>query len=475
MSKPKTYTLPELFSSTLLGFTFEFYSSKAVNFIIEELSKITIKNIILTNFDSYNPSYGDAILFKEYEGSKPKYSLKLSQQRYDSIMPIVKEVLKWISNTSECKNDTLLRVNLSFDHNHLKTINSISNMNTQKLLLKIDEDYIYERFPEQKNSAYCMSVNNVTPLSEISYTSDLVKNINYIIGIPTKNYYGINLSDYSRGIIEFNYIGGIDYSEKEKEILEVIQYYIIKTYQSLNEADMSNEEYNKLRKLTDNYYKIQEIYYDSNKFNEIFPEINLFVDLRKDSQIIKSYWTKIRNMLFEAIINNNFKKGDFNYDTQYSSFQIRNAELKCTNLKNFDIVKCDISGVTEKCNFVSCEITNARIYQSVIVNNSEVKDSYLKNVLIEHKNIIDNCFIDNNYELINCTVKNSIIKFASLGQTVNIDDNSIIIDRQDKIEQNNSGIEIEEIRDYKWIKNLTGKKSEQHTMGNEFIQKRRNY
>ena len=244
---------------------------------------------------------------------------------------------------------------------------------------------------------------------------------------------------------------------------------------SLNESNISNEEYNKLRKLTDNYYKIQEIYYDSNKFNEIFPEINLFVDLRKDSQVIKSYWTKIRNMLFEAIINNNFKKGDFNYDTQYSSFQIRNAELKCTNLKNFDIVKCNVSGVTEKCNFISCEITNARIYQSVIVNNSEVKDSYLKNISVEHKNIIDNCFIDNNYELINCTIKNSIIKFASLGQTVNIDDNTIIIDRQDKIEQNNSGIEIEEIRDYKWIANLTGKKSYDHTMANEFIQKRRNY
>ena len=73
------------------------------------------------------------------------------------------------------------------------------------------------------------------PISEALYTPDLIKNVNYIIGTPKGKHWAINFEEFSRGILEFNYIGGVDYAEKQKEIMEVLEYYVIKTYQSFNE------------------------------------------------------------------------------------------------------------------------------------------------------------------------------------------------------------------------------------------------
>jgi len=472
MNHPKKYNLPEVFNNVSLGFTFEFYSSKATDFIVENLGDLTTKNIILTNGNSYEPTFGNAVLIKEYEGQKPRYSFRLAQQRYDSIIPLMREVLGWISETSQCTHDTVMRVNMSFDHRHLQTLNTLSKMNPQKLILKMDEEFIYERFPEQEFSPYSMSIKQLLPISEAVYVPDLIKNVNYVIGIPKTSYYGINFEDYTKGILEFNYIGGDDYASKVKEILEVVQYFVIKTYQSLNENDYTKEEVRELKKLTEEFYKIQEAYYEPEKFNELFKDIKVAVDLRRDSQLIKAYWHKIRNTLFETVINNKMRTGQFNFDTQYGVYQLRKAEITCTNIDGFDLVLCEASGVMKNCNFISCEVNNARIYNSKVVKGTTINDSYLQKVTVDKENILEHCFVENNHEMLNCNIKDSVIKFAGIGKSAKLDEGTVIIDREDKIRPEAIGVEVEEIRDYKWFKDLLGKKPEDHTFGNEYIKKR---
>jgi hypothetical protein len=53
-------------------------------------------------------------------------------------------------------------------------LQSVSNMDTSKLILKINEDYIYEKFPKQKSSPYSISVKKLLPLTENIYSIDLV-------------------------------------------------------------------------------------------------------------------------------------------------------------------------------------------------------------------------------------------------------------------------------------------------------------
>jgi hypothetical protein len=470
MNRAKNYSLPEVFNNVSLGFTFEFYSSKATPFIVENLANLTMKNVILTNGMKYEPSYSQAILIKEYEGKKPRYSFTMAQQRYESIIPLMKEVLGWISETSQTTHDTVMRVNMSFDHKHLHTLNTISKMNPQKLILKIDEDYIYDRFPDQQFSPYSISIKQMLPISEAVYTPDLIKNVNYIIGVPKNSYYGINFKEFTRGILEFNYIGGMDYPEKQKEILEIIQYYVIKTYQSLNENEFSKEEIKELKELTEEFNKIQEAYYEPVKFRKLFENIKVMVDLKPDEQIIKSYWPQIRNTLFETVINQKLREGEFNYDTTYGVYQLRKANIECTNLKGFDLVLCEASGIMRDCNFISCEVDNARIYNSKVVKGTEIRDSYLNKVTVDKQNVLDGCFVENQKELLNCDIKESIIKFAGIGDSARLDESTVIID--DQVDYKPAvGIEVEEIRDYKWFKDLLGKKSEDHTFGNEYKKK----
>ncbi len=452
--KPKSYTLPEIFSSVSLGFTFEFYSSKDTNFIIENLSNITLKNVLLTNSVHSEPTYGNSILVKEYEGKKPRYSFKLAQQKFDSVIPLIKGVLGWINETSQCTLDTIMRTTLSFDHKHLQTLQSVSNMDTSKLILKINEDYIYDKFPKQKNSPYSISVKKLLPLTENIYSIDLVKNVNFIVGRPKEKYYGINFSNYTNGYLEFNYIGGEDYAENQKSILEILEYYVIKTYQSLNESEYADDEIYQLRVLTNNFYKIQEAYYEPEQFNKLYPNIKIGIDMRRDSQMIKTFWPKIKNSLFELVINNNLEKGEFNYDAEIGVYQLRNAKLNCTNITNFDLVKCELEGIIKNSNLISCNVNNARIYNSKIVKGNKINDSYLFQIAADSENLIENCFIENNHELLNCNIKQSIIKFAGIGKKAKLDENTTIIDNQEFSPKIDLGIQVEEIRDYRYLKNM---------------------
>ena len=471
MNKPKKYTLPEVFGATSIGFVFEFYSSKQTNFIVENLGKRTMKDVVTTNDITYEPSPGRAILLKEYEGKKPRYSFKLPRQKFSLAIPLMKEVLSWLSETSDCTFDTVMRVNMSFDHHHLRTLRDISNMSPNMLILKIDEEYIFDRFPNQEDSPYAMSIKTLMPMSEAVYTHDILKNVNYIIGTPKGKHFGIDFTNYTRGILEFNYIGGVEYSEKQKEIMELIEYYVIKTYQSLNETEYSKSEHSELKFMTNQFYKIHEAYYDPEKFQELFPEIKLAVNMRRDSQLLKTYWPKIRNTVFETVINNNLREGEFNYDSDISVYQLRGADINCTTLKEFDLVKCNITGIVENCNLIVCEVNNARLLDSKVVKGTNISNSYLRGVTVEEQNELENCFVENNYEVLNCTIRNSIIKFAGLGIKSRLEEGTVFIDREENIQKPMAvGIETKETRDYKWVKNLLGPKVDKG-FGNEYIKK----
>ena len=69
-------------------------------------------------------------------------------------------------------------------------------------------------------------------------------------------------------------------------------------------------------------------------------------------------------------------------------------------------------------------------------------------------------------------LKESIIKFAGLGKSARIDEGTVIIGKEEKPKIEAVGVEIEEMRDFNWMKNLTGKKSDEHVFGNEYIKKR---
>jgi len=455
MNNPKSYSLLEVFNHVNIGFVFEFYSSKGTSFIVKELGNKTIKNIMLTNNIDSVPSFANAVLVKEYEGDKPRYSFKLAQQNFHSATPIVKNVLEWISQTSECTNDTRMKVYLSFDNKHLNTLESISLMDTAKLILKFDESYIYSRFPQQKSSPYSLSIKSLSRINENIYSSSIIKGKNSIIRIPINEYDGINFKDYTTGVLEFNYIGGANYSEKDTEIMEILEFYVIKTFQSLNEQYYTREELTELNDLAEGYIKHQDHFQNIESFTANHPDIKVSVNLNTSEQAIKTFWPTIKKQLFEMVVNNSFSKGEFNYDSDTTKCQIRNAHLNGTSIKNMDLVECTVSGVLENCYLYTCKISNSRIYSSKIIKENSITNSYIKNAVIDSNNLIDQCVVDNLNEMINCVIRKSLIKFAGIGSLAKLDESSTIVELKEYMPSVTNGVEVEEIRDYKWISKMS--------------------
>lgn len=465
MRQPKSYSLQEVLNFSDVGLIFQFYSTKESNFIVSQLMDRISKNIILTNEKRYYPTYSNAILIKEYEAKKSRYQLHIAQQNYHSIIPILESVSEWMSENVETSHDTHLKMSLSFNHKHLDTLSTISVMDPVRLVLKFDENFVYSRFPDQKYSPYALSIKSLTPVSTYINEKEISKNINNIVTLPAAEYYGINFSNYTRGILECNYIGGKNYPQKINETKDILEYFIVKAYQSLNEESYDSFEINEMKRLTENFGKIQMSYIDPEIFLKEFTELKVYVDLKTSNQMLKTYWNVIRKPLFEMILNGNLRKGQFNYDSQIGRFQLRRGYIGGTLLKNLDFVKCEITGVMENCAFQNCNVVNSRIYNSRFIEGNKIINSYLEGASVNKQNEINNCYVVNNEEVVNCPVKNSVIKFATPGRDITLDESSTLIVEKQPLPQKTDAVQVEEIRDYSWIKNMN-KKSDDIGFGN---------
>lgn len=454
MLKPKSYSVLEVLNFSHVGMIFEFYTTKESKLVIDALGSRSGKNIVLTNEKSFKPSYSSALLIKEYDAAKSRYKFHLAPQDYHSIMPIVEEVSKWISENCETTYDTQLKISLSFNHRHLETLSSIAQMNPTRLVLKFDENFVYERFPDQKGSPYALSIKNLAPIVSYINEAEIDQNIKYLLTTPHAEFYGIDFSDYTKGILECNYIGGVDYTSKLKEIKDVLEYFIIKTFQSINEEEISDFESFEMKRLTEGFSKIQMSYYDPDVFLKEFQKLKVYVDLKTSNQTLKTYWNVLRKPLFEMIVNGGLREGIFNYDTQLGRFQLKNGTVSGTATKNMDMVKCTISGVFENCDFLSCDITKARIVNSKFIRNNKVFDSYLNGASINRGNELHKCVVFNNEEIINCDIFETLIMYASPGKNLTPDAKSTIIISPIALPQKSEAVEVKEIRDYSWIKDM---------------------
>jgi hypothetical protein len=120
-----------------------------------------------------------------------------------------------------------------------------------------------------------------------------------------------------------------------------------------------------------------------------------------------------------------------------------------------DLVSCDLTGIMENCTFVACNIKNARIYKGKFIRSNKISESYLNGVSLNKSNEINKCYVINNEEIINCEVNESVIKFATPGKNLKIDEKSTLIVKEEKLPGISGAIKIDEIRDYSFIKNMS--------------------
>ena len=131
-----------------------------------------------------------------------------------------------------------------------------------------------------------------------------------------------------------------------------------------------------------------------------------------------------------------------------------------------DFVKCEMRGVMENCNFITCKISKSRIKNSKFISGNEIIGSYLEGASLNQNNDLTKCYVVNNEEIVNCRVNESIIKFAIPGKNMKMDEQSTLVTKQLPLPMKTDAVQIEEIRDYSFIKKM--RQSEDQGFGNAY-------
>jgi len=453
--RPKEYQPYEIFKNAYIGLIFEFFSSKDIQFIRDDLSKILEKAVVITEDPNSSPTFSSSILFKEYGENMCRYQLKIAMESFSTIKPMIISILKFINGIGNLDYSTKLIVDLFFDHRILQTLSAISNMDISKMILKIDENFFYNRFPMSKISPLCLSVEKFFPYYQLVSTSLSLSNLKNNLSFPISENYGIDFTRQPMGILRFNYIVG-NYAENPNYVNEAIEYYIITTYKVLNSSGIDPEMEYKLDNIGNKYSSIRDYYNDPEIFLKRFPNIKVYVNLSGDISVIRTYWSRIRTNIMKLILQSDLKKGSFNLDTDLGLFEIKDAEIFNAIIKDFNIVRCKISSsILDNCYFYICNINNSKIDNSKIISGNKIEKSFINNSIVNKSNIIDKSYIVNNGKILNCKVNSSVVKDANLGKDAKLDENTILI-KPSYVSPPlpKKGIEVDGVRDYNWIKSM---------------------
>jgi hypothetical protein len=107
----------------------------------------------------------------------------------------------------------------------LKKSNGIDRL---KLLLFVEEDYIYNAFTERRSSSYVKSVKDKLKSSGQLKETDIKKLIDIKkvkLKLTGEHFDGVNVLDLEDGHVEFRYMGGSSYHKDFKKVVDVISMY----------------------------------------------------------------------------------------------------------------------------------------------------------------------------------------------------------------------------------------------------------
>ena len=418
----------EKLKNAVVGFEFEFYTDRSYYKLLELLNN-QLKPITVAGYRKYHSSFKpDENNFKiepDLSGGPDMVELITGPMPYVNAKIILLKIVKILQDNGYTDEKCSLHINVSFDKD--KTNKTIDKLNRMKLLLEVDEDYIYSMFPERVNNIYAKSVKNVIPFKGFDYSNNAIGILINNLELPDTKYYGINIKTIEKGRLEWRYIGGKDYILKTTEILTLMDYFISITWNCIGES-LSEDNMKKLKEYLFENINNFKTFSKLEDFIAQFPTINVQVDKMSDYAILKAYYENVYEKIYDLVRNvYNLKDCIINLDTQTNRLEIVDASFKTIfDIDEYDLIETRVnSGRYNTCNFISSEVVDGSIHGGEIIdsdivncklegvkidNNSEIKDSYLYQ-----------CFIDGH------VTGQSIIRSCKLGANAVVDDSVKIV------------------------------------------------
>jgi len=136
------------------------------------------------------------------------------------IPKVLKNMFSWINDIGYTDTDCGFHIHMSLD----KT----KGIDPLKLIMFLEEGYIYNIFPDREGSTWVKSVKDKLKTKGSLSKADL-KNLanrkDMLIKISSEHTDGVNILDLETGHVEFRYMGSTDYSEDIKGVTDVIASY----------------------------------------------------------------------------------------------------------------------------------------------------------------------------------------------------------------------------------------------------------
>ena len=412
-------------NASVIGFEFEFFSNMVRGRIVESLSKLLGKKVILSSrYHSKIPVTQEVFkLEPDYSGGSKMNELITGPLPYAEAIPVLIKVLKWIDENGWTNDKCAFQFNISFDKMRKDVGSRMENLDRLQFILGIDEGMIYSKFGNRMNNVYAKSIKKIVPRNRFSSIDDLTTIDPKIFKLPDDKYYGANFTKLKDGYIEIRYLGGRDYQKKISEIREIVDYIIIHLYNILSgRSTYSQKDLDSLKQMMREYSKVVKSFSDPRAFFMNYPDFHLLVDLKGFEENIKTYFPMIRDKVFDLIVEGGVRHGFFNYDTSTGRFQLKDARCRdASYITDFDLLNCDIKGSRViNCNLYSCKVKNCQIEDSQLLTGNTVENSKVKNTSAEYSNSLEECYIDCAGKAIDCNIKGGVIRKADLGRNANV-------------------------------------------------------
>lgn len=416
----------DILKNAVAGFEFEFYTKKSYYKFLELMNR-EMDPIKFWGFRKYHskfkPDENNFKLEPDLSGGYDMVEIVTGPMPYVNARIVLLKILKLLQIHAETDDKCSIHINLSFDKDCEK---SLDDLNILRLVLDVDEDFVYKFFPDRENNYYAKSVKRIIPFKGYHYAHNAAHLLVNNLELPDTKYFGINTNNIRAGRIEYRYVGGKDYQFKTAEILQLMDYFILLTWNNLD-AKMDDDDMDKLREyLSENIavFKNFEKYED---FIGEFPSIGLKVDKKADYAIVNTYYGEFKDKLFDLIMNTyNLHNCIINYDTETQLLEVVEANVKAIfDVKGIEFIDCNVEGGNfDDCRFISCNVKNVFASASKIMS-TEVFKSKLTGTYIDQFSTIDECYFYNG--VMNGQMRGGVFRRGRVGEYGTLDDRVRII------------------------------------------------
>lgn len=436
----------EVLSAAKIGFEFEFYSELPQKEVARSMSIFLSKKVIIPkvvkgfgkeekgNYHSeIEPTSTMFKLERDFSGGKDMYEMITGPIPYEEARIMLIKTLQWIKEFGWTDPKCAIHLNISFDELKVKLRNSVMSMDVLKFILGFDEEVVYTRFPNRRDSVYAKSIFNIYPVNRFVFFDrpEVIDKNMYVV--PDEKYYGVNFTKLEKDYLEFRYLGGEGYENRTQRIMELMDYFIVRIYNTLQSEDYNQEEKEKLYSILRSQKKVVETFSHPERFFVAYPNIRITVDMKGDIEIVKAYWTTIREKLFSLIADSGLRKGHFNLDTDVSAFQLMDGEMmKANHIHQMELFDCKISGTLEECTLYRCFVNSSRMDKCKIAETTTVHNSKVEHTSLMPGNELINCYINNPKELIDGKVTGGVMRKGIVGRHAEISPETLIVDSKMK-------------------------------------------